>query len=137
MIALPRQRRVETAAIAGALAFLLCASIPLLNPDAFGRALHGEGTTNLVNPFSLWWPLGSSIHLPSGALAPARLLPLGLSRAQSSVLALAVTLPVLGFAYARARRRGLPAIHWRCSPCWPSFAACAIRPTSSTTTYRF
>jgi hypothetical protein len=106
MIALPRQRRVETAVIAGALAFLLCASIPMLNPAAFGRALHGEGTTNLVNPFSLWWPLGSSIHLPSGAPAPARLLPLGLSRAQSSVLALAVTLPVLAFAYVRARRRG-------------------------------
>ncbi len=104
MMALPG-RRVRTAAIAGAIAFPLCAVAPLADPGAFARALHGEGSTNLINPFSLWWPLSESFHLPSGQIAPARLLPFGLSRAQSPGLVLLLALPALAMAYARARHR--------------------------------
>ncbi len=105
LIAVPG-RRLTTAALAGAIAAVLAGSAPLADPAAFGRALHGEGHTNLVNPLSLWWPLSASFHLPSGQLAEARMLPLGLSRSQVSMLGLAIVLPLLAMGGVRAVRRG-------------------------------
>jgi hypothetical protein len=98
-------RRLAAAAIAGVIAAVLCLAAPLADPAAFTRALHTEGTTNLVNPLSLWWPVSASVHLASGALAPARLMPFGLSRAQSSLLALAIGLGLLAAYWWRAGAR--------------------------------
>ncbi len=99
------ERRLQALGIAAGVAAVMCATPVLVDPSAFARALHGEGSTNLVNPLSVWWPVSSSFHLASGQLAPARMLPFGLSRAQSSMLGLAVVVPVLAIAWARARRR--------------------------------
>ncbi len=105
LIALPG-RRVFAAVLAGAIAIVLAGAAPLADPAAFARALHGEGHTNLVNPLSLWWPFSSSFHLPTGQLADARMLPLGLSRAQASVLALMLVAPLAIAGCARGVRRG-------------------------------
>ena len=105
LIALPG-RRVFAAVLAGAIALVLAGAAPLADPAAFARALHGEGNTNLVNPLSVWWPFSSSFHLPTGQLADARMLPLGLSRAQSSLLALMLVAPLVIAGCARGVRRG-------------------------------
>jgi hypothetical protein len=105
LMAVPAQR-VRTVAIAGGLAAILVGIAPLADPAGAIRALHGEGATHLVNAFSLWWPLSSSVHLASGVLAPARWLPLGMTRSIASLVGLAVALPLLMLGWARARRRG-------------------------------
>jgi Glycosyltransferase family 87 len=105
LMATPGQR-LRTAAIAGGLAAVLAGTAPLADPAGFFRTLHGEGATHLVNAFSLWWPLSSSVHLASGVVAPARLLPLGMTRSTASVVGSAVALPLLTLGWARARRRG-------------------------------
>jgi hypothetical protein len=105
LIALPGQR-VFAAVLGGVIAVLLAGAAPLADPAAFVRALHGEAHTNLVNPLSLWWPLSSSFHLPTGQLADARMLPVGLSRAQASLLALMLAAPLVIAGCARGVRRG-------------------------------
>jgi len=105
LVALP-EKRIHTAVLAGGIAFTLAALPPLADPAAFARALHGEGSTNLVNPLSFWWPLSSSFHLPTGQIAPARLLPLGLSRSQASMVLLSISLVVILMAGGKALRRG-------------------------------
>jgi hypothetical protein len=103
LVALPG-RRLAAAAFAGVIGAVLCLTAPLADPAAFARALHTEGTTNLVNPLSLWWPVSAPVHLASGGLAPARLMPLGLSRAESS-LALASGLALVAAFWWRASGR--------------------------------
>ncbi|HEV3056388.1 MAG TPA: glycosyltransferase 87 family protein [Solirubrobacteraceae bacterium] len=107
LVALP-ERRWESLGIAAAISAALVGLPPLANPGAFVSALHGESATHAVNDLSLWWPLGATVHFASGALAPGHLLPFGLSRSGASIIAVVVVAPILGWAYLRSRRRGLP-----------------------------
>jgi hypothetical protein len=106
LIALPG-RRLSVGMIAGGIAAILTLAMPLADPGGFASALHGEGQTNLVNPLSLWWPVSSSFHLSGGPIAAARLLPFGLSRAQSSIVLLVLIAPPVLAALASALQRGL------------------------------
>lgn len=105
LVASPGQR-VRTAGIAGGLAAVLVGAAPLADPAAIFRAFHGEGATHLVNAFSMWWPLSSSVHLASGVIAPARALPFGMTRSTASLIGLAVALALLAAGWARSLRRG-------------------------------
>jgi hypothetical protein len=104
-VAVPGER-VRIAVIAGGLAAVLSAAAPLADPAAAIRAIHGEGSTHRGSVFSLLWPVSSAVHLSSGVLAPARSLPLGMTRGTASLLAIAVALPLLALRWNRARRRG-------------------------------
>jgi hypothetical protein len=106
VLALPTGRRLAAVAIAGGIASVLVAAAPFADPVAFRSALHGEGATRVVNDLSLWWPFSSTFHLRSGAIAPARSIPFGLSRSGASFLALAVIVPTAAWACQHARRRG-------------------------------
>jgi hypothetical protein len=106
LVALP-ERRWESLGIAAAISAVLVGAAPLANPGAFVSALHGEGLTHAVNDLSLWWPLGATVHLASGVLAPVHLLPFGLSRSGAAIIAVLVVAPILGWRYLRSRKRGV------------------------------
>jgi hypothetical protein len=107
LVAVPGQR-MPTLNIAGGLALLLTAIAPVADPEAFMRSLRVEGAAHVINAFSIWWPLSSPIHLPYGMSTEARVLPLGIPRAVSSMagLAVACVLLVLTRGYARRSGRG-------------------------------
>lgn len=132
MIALPERRR-EVGVIAGALTFLLCGLPWLIDPNAFLRALHGEGTTQFLNQFSLLWPLGSPVHLAGAQSIPSHRIPFGMHRLSATVLTT---------RWCRCRRdsggsgpagEGRHAIPLPCWPCSGFCDACATLRTSSTT----
>lgn len=98
LLALPDRRR-EVCLISGAVLFLLQGVPWLADPAALERALHAEGTTTLVIPLSLIWPLTSSV----GA---AGRMPLGMDRTEATLLILLVAAIPVGWWYLGARRRG-------------------------------
>jgi hypothetical protein len=105
LIAVPG-RRIRTLATAGGIGAILLGSAPLADPAAFARAVHHVAGSNLVNAFSLWWPVSLPVHLSSGLLGPARVLPFGLTRSAGSLLVLSVGLLLLALGWERGRRRG-------------------------------
>jgi hypothetical protein len=107
LFALP-ERRLATAAKAGVVALLTSAMLPLADPTAFARADSIIGGMRFTDPFSLWWPLGSSYPIPAHATAApiAHLLPLGLTRSVASASAM---LLALAGVWMYARRRGADA----------------------------
>jgi hypothetical protein len=109
MLALPGRRR-EAGIVAGVTLALLSIAV-VLDPAGFLRAVHWEGGARFVNPLSLLWPVASPVHLPGGQIAPARLIPLGLTRMRSDFLTLAAISIPTAVWYERARRRGA-----RCNP---------------------
>ena len=105
IIALPGRRR-KVGVIAGAVVLLLCCAQWLADPSALLRAVHGEGHTRFLNPFSLLWPFGAAVPLPHGEETLARQIPWGLTRIGATALVCAAAAP-LGVAWlVRARRRG-------------------------------
>ena len=104
LIALPRSRR-EVLLIAGGLVFLLTGVVWLSDVDAFVRALHGEGATRYLTPFSPLWLFSSPVHL-GDQLAVVRLMPWGLHRVSAAALTLALAMSVGTGWYVWARRRG-------------------------------
>lgn len=119
LIALPEGRR-RMALIGGAVALVLIAPAPLLDPAAFARASHTLGATRLVNALSAWWPLSSHTAAQAGT-APARILPAHLTKgvALPLGLALAVALSLAGAVWRpslrlRARGRSIDAFALLC-----------------------
>jgi hypothetical protein len=96
-----QRNRVRFALTAGAVALMMLAPAPLLNPGAFATASRSVGSTHFANAFSIWWPFGTD--LGKGGLASVRILPLGLSRSDASLLLL--TAVIVASAAARACRR--------------------------------
>ena len=104
LIAVPGRRR-ETAAIAGGIVLLLCASVWVSDPDAFIRTLHGEGATRYLTPFSLLWPVSAPLHIGS-QLSVARVMPAGLTRTPASALMLVAVGALTAGWLVRAQTRG-------------------------------
>jgi hypothetical protein len=123
-----RGERVRGAVIASAVAIPLAGAGPLGNLSAFVRSMHQVDATRLVNPFSFWWPLSSPVHLASGVLAPARLLPLAMTRSMASAIGVSVALGLLALGWIHARRRD-----GACEPlallALLGVARCAVDPT--------
>jgi hypothetical protein len=102
--AMPRAR-VRTVVIAAATAAAMILPLALLNSAAFARAAHAVGNNHLTNAFSAWWPLGSSLPPHPGlALAPVRMLPLGLTRSVASFLPIALALAASALLVLRSHR---------------------------------
>jgi hypothetical protein len=100
------ERRLRTLTVAGLVAGPCLAILPLANRTAFGHAGSGVGAFHLVNPSSLWWPLGSALGGPPGVPVSDHRLPLGFDRSVAAMLALAIALAAVALLAARARRRG-------------------------------
>ena len=93
-VAVP-ERRLRTLVTAGLVALPCVAILPLANPAAFADAGSGVGALHLVNPSSLWWPLGHVLSGGAGGTAVSdHRLPLGFNRSAAAMLALAVALAV-------------------------------------------
>jgi hypothetical protein len=104
-VAVPRGRP-RMLAIAGLVAVPCLAILPLANPAAFADAGSGVGASHLVNPLSLWWPLGRALAGAPGVAVSDHRLPLGFDRSVAAMLALAIALVVAGLLAERGRRRG-------------------------------
>jgi hypothetical protein len=75
----------------------------MVDPSAFLARARGIGGMHLVNPYSLWWQLGSNVP---GSLLPARMLPPGLTRTSGLVLATgALSAAVIAYGLARDKLR--------------------------------
>ena len=100
-LALPAGRW-KAASAAGAVGGLALIGA-MLDPSAFLARSRDLGSMHLVNPYSLWWQLGS--NMPH-SLVPSRLLPLGLTRSSALILALgAVTLAASAWGVSRGSLR--------------------------------
>ena len=82
LLALSRDRwkAASAAVVVGGIAMLGA----LADPSIFLARARGLGSMHLVNPYSLWWQVG---HDVPGALVPARMLPLGITRSTGLVFA--------------------------------------------------
>lgn len=98
LLALPKQRR-DVCLIAAAVLVVLQGVPWLADPAAVNRALHVEGTTRLVIPLSLIWPLTSPVGF-------AGQMPLHLDRAEATLLVMAPAALLGSWWFAAARRRG-------------------------------
>jgi hypothetical protein len=106
LIALPK-RRLRTLASSAGIAALLYAPGAIIDPGAFGHAAHVLGGERLVNPVSVWWPVGEPVHVTGIVSHTVRRLPVGLTRQRLvELLALAgvAFLPLVWFAYRRGIR---------------------------------
>jgi len=99
-------RRLRTLVTAGLVAAPCVAILPLTNPAAFADAGSGVGVLHLVNPSSLWWPLGHVLSGATGTVVSDHRLPFGFNRSAAAMLGLGVALAVIGLLAYRARRRG-------------------------------
>lgn len=112
VIALPpvliasRQGRRETLMISAGLALVLSGAVWLADPVAFLRSVHREGSTTLLNPLSLLWPLGSPVELAPGRFVPVHYVPLGLTRGDVTALAVLAAAAAVSVWYSRGRRIG-------------------------------
>jgi hypothetical protein len=100
---LPAQRR-RAVTIAAAVAAVLIAPGAIANPSALlasGSRLAGR---NLVNPFSLWWPLGRPFSVLGAPSSLVRQLPYGFTRLGLAGLLLAGGLATA--AFTRIKERG-------------------------------
>ncbi len=100
------ERRLRTLVTAGLVAVPFLVILPLANPGGFADAGSGVGSSHLVNPLSLWWPLGRALGGAPGAVLTDHRLPLGLDRSVAAMLALVLALAVVALLAVRARRRG-------------------------------
>lgn len=105
LAALPA-RRVRCLALAGGIAALLYAPGVLLNPSALPHAGDMLADKKIVNPLSMWWPLGGPFAVVGHAVGDVRLLPDGFTRERLVEVAAACT-PLIALAAWAAGRRGV------------------------------
>jgi hypothetical protein len=106
VIALPA-RRIRAITIAAGVAAVLYAPGAIIDPAALGHAGHMLADKRLVNPFSIWWPLGQPLHVAGFVSGTVRLLPAGSTRLRLvELLALAglVLSPLVWLAFRRGVR---------------------------------
>jgi hypothetical protein len=106
LFALPDGGRRLRGLLVAALISVPLALLPLvLGSDGIASAVRAVGESHLTNPLSLWWPFSSPLRLSSGGLAPAHLMPLGLTRKVASELVTIALLGCSGACALWARRR--------------------------------
>jgi hypothetical protein len=103
LVALP-ERGVRTMLVAAGTAALLYAPGAITDPAALGHAGHMLADKRLVNPFSVWWPLGDPLHVAGSVSQYVRLLPAGLSRLRLVELLALVGVGLSPFAWLGFRR---------------------------------
>lgn len=97
-VALPAAR-ARTLALAAVLALPCIALLPLADPAAFSRAGAGIGAMRQIDPFSLWWPIGT----PVGSV---HRLPLGLDRSLAILVGLTLALGAVVWRASWSARHG-------------------------------
>jgi hypothetical protein len=101
--------RLRIAVLAGAVAVLMTAALPIADPSAFARAKSSVFGGHLTDPWSVWWPFASvhhSVFEGSIGTGTAFRLPLGLARSSASTISLSLALGGLAVFALRRRRQG-------------------------------
>jgi hypothetical protein len=100
-------RRLRTLLVAGAIAVAFYAPGAIVNPAALGHAGHMLADKRLVNPLSIWWPLGRPLDVLGTVSKTVRMLPSGFTRERIVELLAGLCVLLSPAAWYAVRRKGV------------------------------